>query len=71
MTRPDLQPFVNHLVAAGMNPSTIQVTLLPLRAIFRRAMSLGEVVVNPCTGLELPAVRGRRERYADPRKPTP
>lgn len=45
-------------------PSTIQVTLLPLQAIFRRVIALGEIAVNPCTGLELPAVRGRRERYA-------
>jgi integrase len=40
--------------------------LLPLRAIFRRAMSLREVAVNPCSGLQLPAVRSRRERYASP-----
>ncbi len=64
--RPDLQEFVNGLVAEGKNPSTIQVTLLPLRAIFRRALSLDELAVNPCSGLQLPAVRGRRERYASP-----
>lgn len=66
LQRPDLQRFINDLVAEGKNPSTIQVTLLPLRAIFRRSLSLGELVVNPCTGLEQPAVRGRRERYASP-----
>lgn len=64
--RPDLQEFVHGLVAEGKNPSTIQVTLLPLRAIFRRALSLGELAINPCSGLEQPAVRGRRERYASP-----
>lgn len=26
----------------------------------------GELAVNPCSGLELPAVRGRRERFASP-----
>jgi integrase len=66
LQRPDLQGFVNDLVAQGKSPSTIQITLLPLRAIFRRALSLGELAINPCTGLELPAVRGRRERYASP-----
>jgi integrase len=66
VSRPDLQAFIRRLTADGLNPSTIQVTLLPLRAIFRRALSLGEVAINPCTGLEQPAVRGRRERYADP-----
>ena len=39
---------------------------MPLRAIFRRAVSRGEVAVNPTTGLELPAVRGRRDRIASP-----
>jgi integrase len=49
-----------------LSASTIQVALLPLRAIFRRALGRGELAVNPCTGLQLPAVRGRRERYASP-----
>jgi integrase len=64
--RPDLQEFADQLLAEGLNPSTIQVALLPLRAIFRRAVARGELAVNPCGGLELPAVRGRRERYASP-----
>jgi integrase len=66
LQRPDLQEFADDLLADGLNPSTIQVTLLPVRAIYRRALSRGEVVANPCSGLELPAVRGRRERYATP-----
>ncbi len=53
-------------MADGMNASTIQVTLLPLRAIFRRSIGLGELALSPCSGLQLPAVRGRRERYASP-----
>jgi len=64
--RPDLQEFADGLLSEGLNPSTIQVTLLPLRAIFRRALSRGELVANPCNGLQLAAVRGRRERYAPP-----
>ncbi|MEZ5078274.1 MAG: site-specific integrase [Solirubrobacterales bacterium] len=39
---------------------------MPLRAILRRALSLGQVAVNPCSGIEAPAVRGRRERFASP-----
>jgi integrase len=66
LQRPDLQEFADDLLADGLNPSTIQVTLLPIRAIYRRALSRGEVAANPCSGLELPAVRGRRERYAPP-----
>ena len=40
--------------------------LLPLRAMYRRAVSRGELDVNPTTGLELPAIRGGRDRIASP-----
>lgn len=66
LRRPDLQAFADRLLVRGLSASAIQVTLLPLRAIFRRALSRGDLAVNPCTGLQLPAVRGRRERYASP-----
>lgn len=66
LRRPDLQELADDLLAEGLNPSTIQVTFLPLRGMFRRALARGEVLVNPCNGLQLPAVRGRRERYATP-----
>jgi integrase len=39
---------------------------MPLRAIYSRALARGEVTINPTTGLELPAVRGRRDRIASP-----
>ncbi len=64
--RPELQAFVDRLLEADHDPSTIRNTLLPVRAIFRRAVARGEVAVNPTTGLELPAVRGRRDRIASP-----
>jgi integrase len=64
--RSDVQEFVDGLLAEDLSPSAIQVTLLPLRAVYRRALSRGELAVNPCSGLELPAIRGRRERYASP-----
>ena len=64
--RADLQAFVDRLLAAGHEPSTIRNTLLPVRVIFRRALTRGEVAVNPTIGLELPAVRGRRDRIASP-----
>ena len=64
LDRPDLQEFADGLLAEGLSASAIQVALLPVRAIYRRAISRGELVVSPCSGLQLPAVRGRRERYA-------
>ncbi len=66
LTRVDLQVFVNGLLADGLNPSTIVVTLLPLRAIYKQAMEVGDVAINPTTGLKMPAVRGGRDRIAAP-----
>jgi integrase len=62
--RVDLQELVDRLVASGLSASTVQCTLLPIRAVFRRALSRGELALNPTTDLALPAVRGRRERFA-------
>jgi integrase len=64
--RIDLQDFADELCAEGLDASTVRNTLMPLRAIFRRAVARGEVAVNPTTGLELPAIEGRRERIASP-----
>jgi integrase len=64
--RSDLQDFAERLLAKGTDASTIRNTLMPLRAIFRRAAARGDVAINPTRGLELPAVRGRRDRIASP-----
>jgi integrase len=64
--RADLQELVDQLQADGLKPSTIRNTLMPVRAIYRRAERRDQVAVNPTTRLELPAVRGRRERIASP-----
>ena len=66
LSRADLQDLADRLLAKGLDPSTIRNTLMPLRAIYRRALSRGEVSLNPTTGIELPAVRGRRDRIATP-----
>jgi len=66
LRRPDLQEFADGLLAAKLSPSAIKVTLLPLRAVLRRAVARGELAVNPCDGIELAAVRGGRERIAAP-----
>jgi integrase len=66
ITRLTVQDIVDRMLADGHQASTIRNTLMPLRAIFRRALARGEVAVNPIAGVELPAVRGRRERIASP-----
>jgi integrase len=66
-----LQDFADQLSAAGLSPSTVRNSLLPIRAIFRRADTRGEVAINPTLKLSLPAVRGRRDRIAAPTEVTP
>jgi integrase len=66
--RVDLQDFADRLGAEGLDASTVRNAIMPLRAIYRRAVSRGEVALNPTTRLELPAVRGTRDRIASPRE---
>jgi integrase len=66
LTRVDVQDYADRLLAEGLDPSTIRNTIMPLRAIYRRSLARGEVTINPTTGLEFPAVRGRRDRIASP-----
>lgn len=64
--RVELQDLVDELHATGLSASTVQCSLLPLRAMYRRAVARGELDVNPTSGLELPAVRSGRDRIASP-----
>jgi integrase len=66
ITRLSVQDFADRMLAAGLDASTIRNTLIPLRAMYRRALARGEVAINPVAGVELPSVRGRRERIAAP-----
>ena len=64
ISRIDLQDLADRMLADGLDPSTIRNTFMPMRVIYRRAMHREGVVVNPTSGLELPAVRGARDRIA-------
>jgi integrase len=66
LTRNDVQDYADRLVAQGLDASTVRNALMPLRAIYRRAVARGDIAINPTRELELPAVRGRRERIATP-----
>ena len=66
VSRVDLQDLADRWLADGLDPSTIRATFVPLRALYRRALSRGDVVLNPTNWLELPAARGRRDRIATP-----
>ena len=64
--RRDVQRLADAMLAQRRDAITIRNAIMPLRVIYRRAVSRGEVAVNPTTGLELPAVTGRRDRFAEP-----
>jgi integrase len=49
VSRVAVQDLADRLLADGLDASTIRNTLMPLRAIFRRALSRGEVAINPTT----------------------
>lgn len=61
-----LQDFTDQLTAQALSPSSVRNTLLPLRAIYRRAQRRGEVAVNPTLNLTVPPVRSQRDRIATP-----
>jgi hypothetical protein len=65
ITRRDVQRLVDRMLGDGADPSTIRNAVM-LRVIFRRAIEDGDIAVNPCSNLRLPAVRGRRDRIASP-----
>jgi len=64
--RADVQRFVNRMLSAELDASTIRNSLMPLRAIFRHLSAIDEVAVNPTSGLQVPAVRSRGYRIASP-----
>src|SRR5215211_5774474 len=42
-----VQDLVDRLVAEGLSPSSVRNAILPLRAIYRRAVARSNVLVNP------------------------
>jgi integrase len=64
LRRQDIQRLADDLSRREINASTVRNALMPLRAICRRALSRGDIQVNPTTGIEIAAVRGCRTRFA-------
>jgi integrase len=66
LERRDVHALVETGHAAGAAPSTIQNRLNPLQVLCRRALRDGDLTIDPTDGLELPAIRGGRDRIASP-----
>jgi len=78
LRRIDVQDLADRLCAEGLDASTVRNTLMPLRAIFRRALARGEIAVNPRPGSSYRPSRGvatgsprppKRQRFS-PRWPS-
>jgi integrase len=63
--RRDIQALVDAL-RARYSPSSVHNKLDPLRVIFRRALRDDVIAHDPTVGLEMPSVRGRRDKIASP-----
>jgi site-specific recombinase XerD len=59
LQRSDVQAYVDRLVAAGWDASTIGGELDPLRALLRRARQRDEIGTDPMANLDLPTPAGR------------
>ena len=71
LQRADVQALVDELHGEQrLSASSILGALMPLKAIYRRAVARGLVAVNPTSGLEMPAMRGRRDRIVSPEHAT-
>jgi integrase len=63
VTRACVQDLVDRMVADGFGPSTVRNAVLPLRAIYRRAVSRSEVLVgSPRDDASLCPPRGAEQR---------
>jgi integrase len=66
VARRDLGELVMALAARGLAASTIRNVVIPLRALYRHAIYLEQVTVNPTVGLKVPAGSGRRMNVLAP-----
>ena len=66
LRRRQIQALIDRMVVEGYDGGTIRNAIKPLQVIYRRAIQAEQVAVSPCTHLEMPSARGRRERIASP-----
>ena len=68
LDRNDVQDLADRLHASGMSASTVRNAIVPLRAICRRAVARRDAPDQPDDRARATRGRGRRDRYASPRK---
>ena len=66
LRRRDVQLLADRLVASGMDASTVRNCFVPLPTVMWRAVDVGDIAVNPVSGVRLPAPEGTGDRIATP-----
>lgn len=61
-----IQALVDEMEREGHAPPTVVGAITALRVVLKRVMHQEHIDVSPVVGVELPAVRSRRERFAAP-----
>jgi integrase len=61
-----MRDLADRLLTEGHSAATVHLAVASARAVFRRAVTRGDLLVNPCDGLVLPAARNARDRIVDP-----
>jgi len=64
ITRQEIQAYVAHLTQTGYAPKTVDHIHDVLSAILRTAMKWGHIKENPARGVDLPALRCIRPKWA-------
>jgi integrase len=60
----DVAGVADEIVERGLSASTVRNAMMPLRVVVRREIRRGVLDRNPFVGVTMPAVRGRRDRFA-------
>jgi integrase len=63
--RERVRRLIRGWIADGQKPSTVRNNLDPLRVIFREAVEINQVTIDPTAGTKVPLGSGKRERVAD------
>jgi integrase len=64
--RQDVRNLIEELIGRNLSASKVHNVIVPLQAIYRRAIHSDEVALDPTDKVQLPRVSGRRERVATP-----
>jgi integrase len=66
LARPDWQALVDEQLANGAAPSTVNVAIAAVSALYEHEIGRGRLADNPTRKVKMPAPNGQRDRIASP-----